>query len=344
MGSASHMRAMVLSEWGGDFVAASLPRPAPGAGEVRVRVVACGAGLTLQNVRAGLLGGETPRIMGHELGGVVDALGAGVTGWRPGDRVTASFNLICGRCRWCTSGREPLCESHRGYIGAAIDGAFAEYVVVPARNLVVVPEGVDLRLAGVISDAVATPYHAARERARVVPGQRVAVLGGGGGVGVHMVEMARAFGADVIAVESDPAKRARLEELGLRASAATDAGALIADAGGELDVVFDTVSSTETFALGVQSLGRGGIHVLIGARRDVLGGLDSIDMIDKEKSVMASRNVTRAEIERTLDLVAAGRVPVHIGASYPLERLDDAFAAIAGNEVFGRIVVDVAEE
>jgi propanol-preferring alcohol dehydrogenase len=342
------MQAMVLPEWGGEFVAETRPVPTPGPGEVLVRVVACGAGLTLQNVRAGLLGGEAPRIMGHELGGVVAELGAGVGGWHVGDRVTATFNLICGRCRWCASGREPLCEHHAGYIGAAVDGAFAEYAVVPAHNLVAVPSGVDLRLAGVISDAVATPYHAARERARVIPGQRVAVLGAGGGVGVHMVGMARAFGGDVTAVERDPAKAERLEELGLgrvvRVADGQTAEALLDSVGGEFDVVFDCFSSAATFQLGLNSLGRGGTLVIIGARTDVLGGIGSIDMINKEKAIVASRNVTRAEIRETLELVAEGRVPVHVGASYPLERLSEAFEAIAANAVFGRIVIDITDE
>ena len=341
------MRAMVLSTWDSDLVCERRPVPAPGPGEVLVRVVACGAGLTLQHIRAGVLGGSPPVVMGHEFGGVVAAAGDGVGGWSEGDRVTASFNRLCGVCRWCASGRETLCERHGGFIGAAVDGAFADYVVVPARNLVAVPEAVDLRLAGVISDAVATPYHAARERARVLPGHRVAVLGAGGGVGVHMVEMARAFGADVVAVERDPRKLDRLRELGV---AVVDAGgsvapeALMEAAGGELDAVFDMVSTQETFGLGLDSLGRGGTLVVVGAAPGTLGGLSSIDMINKEKTVTGSRNVTRAEIRETLELVADSRVSVHVGASFGLEQLEEAFTAIRENTVFGRIVVDVAPE
>jgi propanol-preferring alcohol dehydrogenase len=324
------MRAMVLSRWGGELELKSRAKPQAGAGEVLVRVVACGAGLTLQHIRAGVLGGTTPVVMGHEFGGVVEAVGPGVDQWGPGQRVTASFNLFCGTCRWCASGREQLCEPG-GFIGAARDGAFADYVLVPARNLVPVPDNVDLRLAGIISDAVATPYHAARERARILPGHRVAVLGAGGGVGVHMVGMAQAFGAEVIAVERDGAKIAKLRELGLTAVEANDeltSSALVDAAGGEFDAVFDMVSTQATFQLGY----------------DILAGLSSIDMINKEKVVMGSRNVTRAEIAQSLELVGSGRVAVHVGATYPLERLGEAFDAIARNSVFGRIVIDVNEE
>lgn len=342
-GDRPKMRAVVLREWGGPLTLERRAIPAPDAGEVRVRVVACGAGLTLQHIRAGVLGGTPPVVMGHEFGGIVDEIGTGVEAWEPGDRVTASFNRFCGICRWCASGRETLCERHGGFIGAAVDGAFADYVVVPARNLVMVPDGVDLRLAGVISDAVATPYHAARERARLVPGYRVAVLGAGGGVGVHMVGVAQAFGASVVAVERDAAKLERLRETGaavLPADGATPTD-LVKAAGGELDAVFDMVSTQETFSLGVDSLGRGGTFVVVGAHVAKLGGLSSIDMIDKEKTVTGTRNVTRAEIGQALELVAEGRVDVHVGGSFPLEELDAAFAAIAGNSVYGRIVIDV---
>ena len=341
------MRAMVLRAWGGELELERRPVPQPGPGEALVRVVACGAGLTLMHIRAGVLGGTPPVVMGHEFGGTVEAVGDGVEEWAAGDRVTASFNRFCGVCRWCASGRETLCERHGGFIGAAVDGAFADYVAVPARNLVAVPDAVDLRLAGVISDAVATPYHAARERARTVPGHRVAVLGAGGGVGVHMVGMAQAFGADVIAVERDPAKLARLRELGvdvLDASGGATPDALVEAAGGELDAVFDMVSTQETFQLGVDSLGRGGTFVVVGAHPGTLGGLSSIDFINKEKTVTGSRNVTRAEIRQTLELVADGRVPVHVGAAFALEELDAAFQAIADNAVFGRIVIDVSAE
>src|ERR1700738_1143827 len=200
------MLAMVLEECGGTLKAQTRPVPEPGPGEVLVRVVACGAGLTLESIRLGHLGGSTPRIMGHEYAGTVAALGAGVEAWQEGDPVTGSFYLFCGNCVMCASGREMLCINNKGNIGARIDGAFAEYVVIPAHNLVRIPEGVVLREAGIIADGGATPYHIARERAHIVPGQRVAIIGAGGGVGIHMLQVAKAFGAFVIAVERDPAK------------------------------------------------------------------------------------------------------------------------------------------
>ncbi|MGH9012186.1 MAG: alcohol dehydrogenase catalytic domain-containing protein [Acidimicrobiia bacterium] len=176
------MRAAVLKEFGGDIAVRDVPEPVPGIGQVLVAVEACGVGLTLERARTGALGGTTPRIVGHELGGTVVATGPGVTDWTPGDRVTASFYLTCGRCPMCAGGRETLCTAWRGYVGLHIDGALAEAVVLPATNLVRVPDGVGLDEAAIAADAIATPYHVFAERAPLQPGQTVAVIGAGGGV------------------------------------------------------------------------------------------------------------------------------------------------------------------
>ena len=201
------MRAAVLGEFGGDVAVRDVPDPAPGIGQVLVEVVACGVGLTLERARTGALGGTTPRVVGHELGGIVAGVGPGVTGWKTGDRVTASFYLTCGSCEMCVSGRETLCTAWRGYLGLHIDGALASAVVLPAANLVRVPDGVGLDEAAIAADAIATPYHVFAERAPLRPGQTVGVIGAGGGVGVHMAGMARAFGARVVAIELSDQRR-----------------------------------------------------------------------------------------------------------------------------------------
>jgi len=346
------MHAMVLEQFGGRLTATVMTVPEPGPGEVLVRVVACGAGLTLESVRLGHLGGSTPRIMGHEFSGTVAATGAGVDGWHKGDPVTGSFYLFCGNCVMCASGRETLCINNKGNIGAKIDGAFAEYVVVPARNLVSIPEGVALREAGVIADAVATSYHIARERARIVPGQRVAVIGAGGGVGIHMLQVAKAFGAFVIAVERDPAKLLRLQEFDVDAivDAASESwqADLVRAADGQLDACIDFVGAPVTTANGISALGRGGTFVVVG----VLPGLrsdksavlsaDPMYLVNKEITIMGTRYATRAEIDRSLGLVRDGKVKPIIGASFPLSQAEDALEAIRLNQVFGRVLIDCA--
>jgi propanol-preferring alcohol dehydrogenase len=350
--SAMQMRAMVLEAFGGTLKAEIRPVPERGPGEVLVRVVACGAGLTLESIRLGHLGGSTPRIMGHEYSGTVAALGAGVAGWQEGEPVTGSFYLFCGNCVMCASGRETLCLNNQGNIGAKIDGAFAEYIVVPARNLVRIPTGVALREAGVIADAVATPYHIARERARIVAGQRVAVIGAGGGVGIHMLQVAKAFGAFVIAVERDATKLRRLPEVApnvlVDASAESWSADLIQAAEGQLDVCIDFVGSPETTSRGLAALGRGGTFVIAGAmpglRSDNTAVISAAPMylVNKEISIVGTRYATRAEIARSLELVRDGKVRPVIGASFPLERAEEALDAIRRNQVFGRVLIDCA--
>lgn len=347
------MRAMVLENFGGTLKLETRPVPEPGPGQVLVRVVACGAGLTLESIRLGHLGGSTPRIMGHEYSGTVAELGEGVEGWQPGDAVTGSFYLFCGNCVMCASGRETLCLNNQGNIGAKIDGAFADYVVVPARNLVRIPEGVVLREAGIIADAVATPYHIARERARIVAGQRVAVIGAGGGVGVHMLQVAKAFGAFVIAVERDALKLRRLQDFALDALVDASSESWQSDleqaAGGQLDVCVDFVGSPETTGKGLAALGRGGIFVIAGSmphlRSDKSAVISAAPMylVNKELSILGTRYATRAEIARSLELVRDGKVKPIIGASFPLEQTEAAFEAIRQNQVFGRILIDCVD-
>jgi alcohol dehydrogenase, propanol-preferring len=340
------MRAAVLDRFGGDVEVRDVPDPVPpGPGDVLVAVETCGVGLTLERARSGALGGTTPRVVGHELGGTVAAVGPGVAMWRPGDRVTASFYLTCGACRFCAGGRETLCTAWRGYVGLHVDGALAEAVVLPAANLVRVPDGVGLDEAAIAADAIATPYHVFAERAPLRPGQTVAVIGAGGGVGVHMAGMARAFGARVVAVERDAAKEKRLADRGFDVvwnpgDEPDWADTLIGVAGAKVDVCVDTVASTATLTNGVRLVGRGGTFVVVGFQPGAALTVDPAGLILDEVVVTGSRYATRAEILRTLDLVAQRRVEPVIGARFALEDTAEAYRTMQRNEAFGRIVVD----
>jgi propanol-preferring alcohol dehydrogenase len=341
------MRAAVLEEFGGEVAVRDVAELTPGIGEVLVAVEACGVGLTLERARTGALGGSLPRIVGHELGGTVAAVGSGVAGWKPGDRVTASFYLTCGSCPMCAGGRETLCPAWRGYVGLHIDGALAEAVVLPAANLVRVPDGVGLDEAAIAADAIATPYHVFAERAPLHPGQTVAVIGAGGGVGVHMAGMARAFGGRVVAVERDTAKEKRLADCGFDmvwnpGDDADWADALVSAVGGKVDVCVDTVGSASTLANGAKVVDRGGTFVIVGFQPGASLTVDPTGLILDEVVITGSRYATRAEIARTLDLVAQRRVEPVIGSRFPLEETVEAYRAMQRNEVFGRIVVDTA--
>lgn len=343
------MRAMVLDEFGGDFRLEERAVPRPAHGQVLVRVLAVGAGVTNELARNGVLGGPVPRVHGHEMSATVVALGPGVDGWAPGDHVTASFYLLCGRCEWCASGRETLCENFGGFIGIAVDGAFADYAVLPAANLIRIPAGIGLLGAGIVGDAIATPYHAVTERLHLRAGQRVAVVGAGGGLGVHVLQMIRAFGGIAIGIERDRGKAAEVERRGLadRMVVAEDpawASQLREAAGGPLAGVIDTVGAGATLEQGFAALGRAGTLVVLGHVPGARLPVDPEQLLLEELVVAGTRYATRAEIARTMELVRLGRVEPVVGAALPLEELGKALDLARGEEVFGRIVLQVTDE
>lgn len=290
-----------------------------------------------------------PRVHGHELSGTIVASGPGVEGWALGDPVITSFYLLCGRCEWCASGRETLCENFGGFIGIAVDGAFADYVVLPSTNLVRIPHGVSMRDAGIIGDAVATPYHVVTQRLRMRAGQRVAVVGGGGGLGVHVLQMIRAFGGFAIGVERDPGKARELERRGLADAVVVPNGASWAPGVREvadqaLAGVIDTVATGETLEEGFDALGRAGTLVTLGHVPGAVMRVDPEQLLMDERTVTGTRYATRAEIAQTMELVRLGRVRPIVGAVLPLEQLNQALALAHAQDVFGRIVLDVSDE
>jgi alcohol dehydrogenase, propanol-preferring len=128
------MKAAVVRNWGEAFAIEDRPIPQPKAGEALLKVRAAGVGLTLLNMRSGRFGGSTPRIMGHELGGDIVAIGDGVTNIKVGDRATVYFYLVCGHCRWCRGGRETLCENFAGHVGVHRDGALPSSSRFPLKT------------------------------------------------------------------------------------------------------------------------------------------------------------------------------------------------------------------
>ncbi len=266
------MKAQVLQSWGGPLALVDRPRPTPQVGEVLVAVRACGVGLTVLNYMSGQMGRpETlPRVPGHEITGVVAEVGPGVTAVRPGDRVLVFFYLTCGRCEFCRGGRDSLCREHRGNVGVHCDGGYAEFVALPEANVLPLPEGVPFVEGTTIPDAIATPYHVCASRARVRVGDRVLVIGAGGGVGIHMLQMARLFGARVVAVDVDDGKLARCREFGaehavnFRASDA-EAQARTALEGGAT-VAVDLVGREQTLSWALGLLGRRDFMLLMAGK------------------------------------------------------------------------------
>jgi D-arabinose 1-dehydrogenase-like Zn-dependent alcohol dehydrogenase len=337
------VKAARLHALGGALVVEELPDPAPGAGEVLVAVAACGIGLTVVHYCSeGLLGPhELPRTPGHELVGTIREVGAGVDPRRVGEKVLGYFYLVCGECRACLAGSDQLCERFVGTVGLAIDGGYAELAVLPAANAIRLVDGLDPVEATVIPDAVATPVHVAR-RAAIAPGERVAVIGAGGGVGIHMIQVARAFGGEPLALDLDAAKLAYIaEELGVPglAGGVLDEAALPASWGGRADVVVDFAGSAEGLASALELLAPGGRLVcLTGHTGEAVHAL-SRELVFRQLSVLGSRYATRAELDLAARLLAAGRVRPVISARVGLDGVEAVHERLRRGELLGRGVL-----
>ena len=347
------MKAMVLHGLGQPLRLEDVPMPKTGPTDVLVRVRACGIGLTVVNLIA-TPGRVTsyPRIPGHEIAGEIVAIGTAVRNVKIGQRVTSHFYLTCGQCRQCRSGRETLCLNSAGNIGSATNGGYAEYVVLPERNTVLIPDGVSDVDAAIASDAIATPYHACHKEARLGPGDSVLIIGAGGGIGIHMVQMARLCGARVLAADIGADKLALAKEMG--ADDIIDARqAPLADEvrmhtrGLGVDAVIDGVGSRATREGGLQSLAMGGRLVIIGAHPKPVYGDDPsfivnpIDFLHRGLELHASRYVNAAEIAQTLELVRLKRIKPVVTQTFTLERVEEAHDLIRRNATAGRLALTI---
>ena len=342
------MKAMVLPGPGAPLRLEVVPVPKIGPNDVLLRVRATGVGLTVVIMTA-VPGRVTsfPRIPGHEVAGEVVEVGAEVSHVKVGERVTCHFYLTCGTCRFCRSGRETLCTAFRGNVGMACDGAYAEYVALPAANVTPIPAEVSDLDAAIAADAICTPYHACREEARVGPGDTVLIVGAGGGVGIHGVQMAKLCGGWVIAADIGDDKLAAAKECGADALVDVRDGDLAGQVrrltgGRGVDAAIDFVASRQTLEGSLASLARAGRLVIIGSRpRDVFGEDTSFTvnpgrMLSEMLEIHGSRYVTLAEIQQTLELLRQKKIRAIVSRTFPLEGAEEAHELLRKNALVGR--------
>ena len=341
------MRALILERPNAPLRLEEVPTPAPGPGEALLEVKACGVGLTVVNYCTGKIGGPTEvrhRVPGHEIAATVAEVGPGVTDFKPGDRVLTFFYLTCDRCVWCRRGRHPLCDRFRGYVGRDVDGGYAEYCVLPESCLIPLPADLDDVPATTIPDAIGTPVHVIGTRAQVRPGELVMVVGAAGGVGIHMLQVARVFGAEAIAVDIDDAKLERTRPYGashvinfegLGAEGAAERVREIT-AGRGVDVVVDMVNSSETLNWGVQMLGKGGRLVNIGTAPGVAVTAAASALVAREISILGSRYHSKAEFLTAIELVRQGRVQPVVSRTTGLSGVQAMHDELVAARFFGR--------
>jgi 2-desacetyl-2-hydroxyethyl bacteriochlorophyllide A dehydrogenase len=251
--------------------------------------------------------------------------------------------ISCGACVACRTGRENVCERMRMF-GNHMDGAFAEYVIVPRKDLVVLPEDLPLEEACVIADAVATPFHAVVRRGGVAPGDRVAVVGVGG-VGVNAVQIAAAVGARVVALDLDERRLARARELGaeevVRADDPKEASKRVrAWSQGGVPVAFECVGKPETIRLAHSLLRVGGRLVLVGYCEPP-AEIAVARIMFFEQEIVGSLGCRPVDFPRVVELVRRGRVRLAplITARVGLDRVHEAFEHVRRGEGLRAVVV-----
>ncbi len=312
---------------------AEAPDPEPGELQVASRAVGlCGSDLAA-------LAGEHPFIdlpvvPGHEVAGVVSAVGDEVADHAVGDRVLLEPNLVCGVCEHCVSGRYNLCERLK-VVGCQTAGALAERFVAPATRFHAIPPGFDFTAAALV-EPLATATHALRLVGGVT-GARVAILGGGS-IGTLVLRAAIADRPAAIVV-TDPVagKRERLLAQGAGAALDPTTDGVVAETrealGGRADVVFDCVSSGPSLAQGVAMTAKGGTVVVVGVPHGPVQ-LDLPLIQDGEVRLQGTAMYVRANVERAIALIADGTADAAqlVTASFGLEEAAGAFEAARSGE------------
>ena len=334
------MKAAVVTGFGAPLEIRELPIPAPGPGEVLVRLEY--SGLCHTDIHAA--NGDwpvkpvPPFTPGHEGIGIVENKGAGVTDPELGSRVAVPWlGYACGHCRSCIDGWETLCLSQQNS-GYSVDGTFAEYVVVAAAFAVPVPDGVSSRDAAPLTCAGVTTYKAIKV-AKVAPAETVAIFGIGG-LGHLALQYARIAGAFVIGVDISDDKLTMATELGadhVVNARTTDPVAAIQELGGA-DVAVALAASPASFDQALRSLRRGGRLVCVALPADD-GALHVpiFDLVLGGKSIIGSIVGTRNDLADVFALHAAGRTRVVI-ADRKLDEVNESIADVLAGRIAARVV------
>ena len=328
------MKAAILESAPGGLRVEEIPIPEPKAGEILVRVSACGVCHTDLHVMKAEVAFPTPAVMGHEISGTVAALGPGVAGPPIGTRVVSAFIMPCGFCTPCGAGRDDLCDSFfamNRLKGTLYDGTtrlrrkdgspiamysmagLAEYAVVPATDVFPLADGLPLEESAVLGCAIFTAYGAVRHGADLRGGERIAVVATGG-VGINIIQIAKAFGSSqIIAVDIRDDKLEAAKRLGatdLVNAATTDATARVRELtdGKGVDVAFEVLGLPQTFTQAFDMIRDGGRMVAVGiAPGKTTAPVEITRLVRRELRIIGSYGArTRSDMPEIIRLAAHG--------------------------------------
>jgi alcohol dehydrogenase len=318
--------------------------PAPGPDEVQVRIKAIGLNhLDVWGWRGmAFAKRKLPLVVGVEAAGEIAAIGNGVTGLKPGDRVVGYGGLTCGTCKACREGRDNLCENVSGVMGFHVDGFARDLVNMPARLVIPVPGGISHRDAACAPIAFGTVQHMLFDNARLEAGETILVQAGGSGIGTSAIKMAKQIGATVITTVGDDEKVAKAKALGADhvINYRTDRfETIVRKLTGKkgVDVAFEHVGP-DTFNGSLLCLKRGGRLVTCGSTSGQSTQINLFQLYLQQYRIIGSFACSLRNVREALDKMAGGLTPV-IDTEVPLTEFERALARLEGRQVFGKIIV-----
>ena len=337
------MKALILKGPNEPFIFEDVPDPIPQNGEAVAKILACGSGLTIQHVKAGRTKVNFPIIIGHEITAEIIELRGDCGELKVGMPVTAYFYLTCGHCKWCKINRETLCDNFKGYIGRQINGGYAEYISLPAKNFIPIPLSIKYKEnpieTGIISDAIATPLKVIK-KARIGITDKVGVIGAGGGLGIHMLRMLNLYNVKTIAIETKQIKEKSCRDSGASEFINPNSNSkkeVIEDFTNNcgLDVVIDFVSSKSSLETGTELLGNGGRLVTLGGSGEFFN-IDSGNILLKEIEIIGSRYCSKQEVIDSLNLVSRGLITPLVTEKVSPYQANDLHERIEKGNIIGR--------
>ena len=320
--------------------------PPPGDGEVQIRIKAVALNhLDVWGFRGmAFAKRKLPLVVGAEASGEIAAVGAGVTGFKAGDKVVMYGAMTCGHCAACREGRDNLCENVGGIMGFHIDGFARDLINLPARLVIPVPAGVSLRDAACAPIAFGTTEHMLFDNAKLKPGETILVHAGGSGIGSVAIKMAKAIGCTVITTVGDDAKAEKAKALGAdhvinykteRFEGVTRK--LTAKKG--VDVVFEHVGG-EGFNASLFVLKRGGRLVTCGSTAGPSVTINLMQLFQQQYKIFGSFGCLDAQYPRQPVQDRRRHGADHRHAKFALADFEHGLARLESRQVFGKVIVN----
>ncbi len=321
--------------------------PKINAGEILVKIAACGVCNTdMHYIDHGVpTFKKPPMILGHEPSGTVAEAAADVQNFQVGDRILIPPVFSCGYCTNCRLGKENICLNML-MLGNHMDGAYAEYTKVPAKDCQHLPDDLPIQESSIIADAISTPYHAVKNRAQVQPGDSVVVFGCGG-VGINVVQTASAAGGSVIAVDIVDDKLEAAKKLGAQhAINAKDMEdkALLKQirtlTGGGADIAIEAIGNPKTIVLATNAVKPGGCHCQVGyTHHDV--PINAARLMFREIEIKGSLGCRPVDYPKIIEMVRMGKIQLEpvVTHKFKLEEINDAFELMRKGESLRSIII-----